>query len=219
MLVEVIPMIQENVIEFKGTKKGILICIKPQYDFEIIKEQLIDKIEKTQSFFKGAKIFDIYCDTLTLEEKEELQVLMATRYKIHVLKPEERDALNQVESTEEVFDGVSEGNTKFVQGTLRSGQNIVYKGNVVVLGDVNPGAKITAFGNIIVMGSLRGVAHAGANGNVDSCVAAFYLDPTQLRIADVITRAPDGDYEKPKIPELARVKGNMVYIEPYLNKK
>jgi len=212
-------MIQENMIEFKGTKKGILICIKPQYDFEIIKEQLVDKIEKTQSFFKGAKIFDIHCDTLTIEEKEELQVLMATRYKIHVLKPEERCALNQEESTEEVFEGITEGDTKFIQGTLRSGQNIDYKGNVVVLGDVNPGAKITAYGNIIVMGSLRGVAHAGANGNIDSCVAAFYLDPTQLRIADVITRAPDGDYEKPRIPELARVKGNVVYIEPYLNKK
>jgi len=212
-------MIQENMIEFKGTKKGILICIKPQYDFEIIKEQLVDKIEKTQSFFKGAKIFDIHCDTLTIEEKEELQVLMATRYKIHVLKPEERCALNQEESAEEVFEGITEGDTKFIQGTLRSGQNIDYKGNVVVLGDVNPGAKITAYGNIIVMGSLRGVAHAGANGNIDSCVAAFYLDPTQLRIADVITRAPDGDYEKPRIPELARVKGNVVYIEPYLNKK
>jgi len=219
MLVEVIPMIQENVIEFKGTKKGILICIKPQYDFEVIKEQLISKIERTQSFFKGAKIFDIYCDTLTTEEKEELQILMATRYKIHVLKPEEREALNKTESTEEIFAGVIEGETKFIQGTLRSGQNISYKGNVVVLGDVNPGAQITAYGNIIVMGSLRGVAHAGANGNMDACVAAFHLDPTQLRISDVITRAPDGDYEKPKIPELARVKGNMVYIEPYLNKK
>lgn len=212
-------MIQENVIEFKGTKKGILIYIKPQYEFEIIKEQLINKIEKTQSFFKGAKIFDIHCDTLTIEEKEELQVLMATRYKIHVLKPEERDALNQARSIDEIFAGINEGKTKFIQGTLRSGQNINYEGNVVVLGDVNPGAQITAYGNIIVMGSLRGVAHAGANGNADSCVAAFYLDPTQLRIADVITRAPDGNYEKPKIPELARVKGNMVYIEPYLSKK
>ncbi len=212
-------MIHENVIEFKGTKKGILIYIKPQHDFEVIKQQLIQKIEKTQSFFKGAKIFDIHCDTLTVEEKEELQNLMSTRYKIHVLKPEEREALNQAKLTEEIFLGINEGKTKFIQGTLRSGQNVKYEGNVVVLGDVNPGAEIIAYGNIIVMGSLRGIAHAGANGNKDACVAAFYLDPTQLRISDVITRAPDGDYEKPRVPELARVKGNMVYIEPYLSKK
>ena len=103
-----------------------------------------------------------------------------------------------------------------MHGTIRSGQNINYKGNVVVLGDVNPGAQITAYGNIVVMGSLRGVAHAGSNGNRDAYVAAFYLDPTQLRISDIITRAPDGYYEKPKVPELARIKGDMVYIEPYL---
>ncbi len=212
-------MIYENVIEFKGTKNGILIYIKPQYDFEIIKEQLINKIEKAQYFFKGAQIFDIHCDTLTVEEKKELELLMATRYKIYVLKPEEREALNKTEPVESVFTGITEGKTKFIKGTLRSGQNISYEGNVVVLGDVNPGAEIIAYGNIIVMGSLRGVAHAGSNGNRDASVAAFYLDPTQLRISDVITRAPDGEYEKPKVPELARVKGNMVYIEPYLNKK
>lgn len=212
-------MVQENIIEFKGTKNGILIYIKPQYNFEIIKQQLINKIEKAKYFFKDAKIFDIYCETLTSEEKKELEELMATRYKIYMLKPEERDALNNIESTESVFTGIIEGETKFIKGTLRSGRNINYKGNIVVLGDVNPGAQIIAYGNIIVMGSLRGVAHAGSNGNRDAYVAAIYLDPTQLRISDVITRAPDGNYEKPKVPELARIKGNMIYIEPYLNKK
>ena len=127
--------------------------------------------------------------------------------------------MNKSEQMETVFTGITEGKTKFVQGTIRSGQNINYDGNIVILGDVNPGAHITAYGNIVVMGSLRGVAHAGSNGNRDACVAAFYLEPTQLRISDVITRAPDGYYERPKIPELAKVKGNMVYIEPYLNRK
>ncbi len=212
-------MVQENIIEFKGTKNGILIYIKPQHDFETIKRQLINKIEKAKFFFKDAKIFDIYCDTLTSEQKKELGVLMATRYKIYVLNQNERDTLEKSESVETVFSGITEGKTKFVQGTIRSGQNINYEGNVVILGDVNPGAQITAYGNIVVMGNLRGVAHAGSNGNRDACVAAFHLDPTQLRISDVITRAPDGNYEKPKIPELARIKGNMVYIEPYLNRK
>ena len=212
-------MVQENIIEFKGTKNGILIYIKPQQDFETVKQQLADKIERAKYFFKGAKIFDIYCDTLTAEQKKELEVFMATRYKIYVLDQDERNILNKDEQMETVFTGITEGRTKFIQGTIRSGQNINYDGNVVILGDVNPGAHIAAYGNIIVMGSLRGVAHAGSNGNRDACVAAFYLEPTQLRISDVITRAPDGHYEKPKTPELAKVKGHMVYIEPYLNRK
>lgn len=212
-------MAWENLIEFKGTKNGILIYIKPQQDFEIVKQQLIEKIEKSKQFYEGAKIFDIQCYSLTVEQKKELEEIMATKYKIYVLSQEERDILNNRQPVETIFTGIVEGKTKFIKGTIRSGQNINYEGNIVILGDVNPGAQIIAYGNIMVMGSLRGVAHAGANGNNDACVAAFHLDPTQLRISDVITRAPDGDYEKPKIPELARVKGDKIYIEPYLNRK
>ncbi|HZK57712.1 MAG TPA: septum site-determining protein MinC [Clostridia bacterium] len=211
-------MVRENIIEFRGTKNGILIYIKPKYDFEVIKQQLTSKIDKTRYFFKGAKIFDIHCDTLTTEQKEELEELMVARYEICILNQGKKNDPDKPKM-ETMFTGIIEGKTKFVQGTMRSGQNIDYAGNIVILGDVNPGAQITAYGNIIVMGNLRGVAHAGSNGNRDACVAAFYLDPTQLRISDIIARAPDGHYEKPKVPELARVKNNMVYIEPYLNKK
>ncbi len=206
-------MTEENAIEFKGTRHGLMIYIKPDYDFYTVKEHLIRKMEKTQSFFRGANIFEIKGDMLSCEQKIELENIMATRYEMYVTKP----ACSS--DKKEIFDGIIEGKAKFIRGTIRSGQKVDYGGNVVILGDVNPGAQVTAMGNIIVMGSLRGIAHAGSNGNSEACVAALYLDPTQLRIADVIARAPDGNYEKPKSPELARIKENMVYIEPYLNKK
>ncbi|MCC5911585.1 MAG: septum site-determining protein MinC [Clostridiaceae bacterium] len=210
-------MTEENAIEFKGTKQGLFVYIKPNHDFETIKKHLIDKLEKTQSFFKGAKISDIKCDVLTEEEKKELEDIMATRYKMHIEK--DREILQDINIKNEVFQGIDEGSTKFLKGTIRSGQRIEYGGNLVILGDVNPGAQVIAEGNIIIMGSLRGIAHAGSNGNQDACVAALYLDPAQLRIADVIARAPDGSYEKPNSPELARIRDNKVYIEPYLTKK
>jgi septum site-determining protein MinC len=102
-----------------------------------------------------------------------------------------------------------------IQRTVRSGQSIRYPGNVVVMGDVNAGAEIIAGGNIIVMGNLRGMAHAGASGNQYSVVAAFRLQPTQLRIADHITRAPDGKSVKPDQPEIARIQNGVVVIERY----
>jgi len=102
-------------------------------------------------------------------------------------------------------------NTKFHRGTVRSGQLVSFDGNLVIIGDVNPG------GEVCVMGSLRGMVHAGANGNREALVVALNLQPTQLRIADVITRPPD---EKETVgqffPELAYVKDGMVYIERYL---
>lgn len=111
--------------------------------------------------------------------------------------------------------GVFDDSTVLVRRTLRSGQSVHYDGNVVILGDVNPGAEVIATGNIIVMGSLRGVAHAGACGDTDAVVTAFRLSPTQLRIADQITRAPDGNNPEPQLPETASIKNGVVVIEQY----
>ncbi len=118
------------------------------------------------------------------------------------------------EPEDSVFMGLKEGPTQFVRGTMRSGRSVVFKGNVVVLGDVNPGAEIIADGNIVIMGHLRGVAHAGANGNHEAYVCANQLNPTQLRIGKLITRPPDENDGAD--PEIAIVKGDMIVIEPYL---
>ncbi len=106
--------------------------------------------------------------------------------------------------------------TLLVRRTLRSGQRVRYNGNVVVLGDVNPGAEIVAAGDIVVMGTLRGVAHAGATGSGDAVVAAFRLQPMQLRVGSVIGRAPDGQPARAEAPELARVRDGVLVIERFL---
>lgn len=79
----------------------------------------------------------------------------------------------------------------YLQTTLRSGSEIRHPGTVVILGDLNPGSSIVADGDILVWGRLRGVAHAGANGNHQCQILALQMEPTQLRIADRLARAPE----------------------------
>lgn len=110
---------------------------------------------------------------------------------------------------------IAPGETILIQRTIRSGQSIRFHGNVVVMGDVNPGGEVVAGGDIIVMGHLRGVAHAGAMGSEKAVVAAFRLQPTQLRIANHITRSPDGEQVTPEQPEVARIQNGVVVIEKY----
>jgi septum site-determining protein MinC len=98
--------------------------------------------------------------------------------------------------------------------TLRSGQKIVYKGSVVVLGDVNPGAEISAGGDIIVLGKLRGIAHAGVRGDENVSVSALALEPSQLRIGPVLSRAPDDKQSGGNGPEWARVRGGRIIVSP-----
>ncbi|GAB6158219.1 hypothetical protein JCM39194_14190 [Desulfotomaculum varum] len=113
------------------------------------------------------------------------------------------------------LDGLVDENTVLVQRTLRSGQSVYHDGNVVILGDVNPGAEVVAAGNIIVMGSLRGVVHAGAKGDTGAVILAFRLRPTQLRIANHITRPPEDEVSDQDYPELARIKNGVVTIETF----
>ena len=91
----------------------------------------------------------------------------------------------------------------YLQTTLRSGAEVRHPGTVVLVGDVNPGSAIVADGDILVWGRLRGVAHAGAGGNRQCRIMALQMEPTQLRIAAIVARAP----EKPTEfhPEVAYV--------------
>ena len=106
--------------------------------------------------------------------------------------------------------------TKYYRGTMRSGKLISYDGNVVVIGDINPGAEVEATGNIIVLGNVRGIVHAGAGGNKNASVIALNFTPTQLRIADVITRKAERvcGAKTGHIPEIAYLKGDAIIIEP-----
>ena len=96
---------------------------------------------------------------------------------------------------------------------LRSGQKISYDGTLVIFGDVNAGAELEAAGHILVLGALRGVAHAGCKGDKHAVIYANQLSSVQLRIADLIARAPDGENTKRNIPEIARIMDNYLVIE------
>ncbi len=79
----------------------------------------------------------------------------------------------------------------YLQMTVRSGMDIRHQGTVIIMGDVNPGGEIFAAGDIIIWGRLRGMAHAGYPNNPQCLIMALQMEPTQLRIADRVARAPE----------------------------
>jgi septum site-determining protein MinC len=90
---------------------------------------------------------------------------------------------------------------------------VSYDGNIIVIGDVNPGAEISAGGNVIVMGKLRGMVHAGKFGNKETYIIASKLIPTQIRIANIIARAPEDDHIDELKPEIAHIVSGHMSIE------
>lgn len=211
-------MSRNSTVAFKGNKEGISIYLNEETDFFTLKERLIRKLESSGPFFHGAKVTSLQGKTLSSDEKNEIKSIINTKFGM-VLEENIEEKSNNNVGVNSSYDETKEGKTKFVRGTIRSGQCLRYNGNLVIIGDVNPGGEVVANGNIIVMGSLRGMAHAGANGNEAAYVAAFTLLPTQLRIANIISRSPDNEQIIPLVPELAMIKNATIVIEPYLPKK
>jgi septum site-determining protein MinC len=94
-------------------------------------------------------------------------------------------------TTEPKIAGTPLADSLYLQMTIRSGVEIRHPGTVIILGDVNPGGIVIAEGDILVWGRLRGVAHAGIGGNRECLIMALQMEPTQLRIADAVARAPE----------------------------
>lgn len=222
---------EESIISFKATVNGLILIMHEEDDFEVILEHIEKKVATSGKFFKGASIGVKYRGKkLSDIEEQKISSLLAAKTGAEIKSFEEDTELqekNQTPEAEQVrerpkmrmlyFKGIDEGMTKFYRGTVRSGQLISFQGNVVIIGDVNPGGQVEATGNVIVMGSLRGIVHAGSDGNKEAVVAALNLQPTQLRIADVITRSPDVKENRTVlIPEMAFVKDDLVYIERFL---
>jgi septum site-determining protein MinC len=203
-------------IVIKGNKDGILININSN-NYEEVKEELVSKIDKARDFFTGSKIMIVDGKfKLSNECLIDLQNTLRETFNITI-------TANDYEFNdmgEKIFAGIYEGRTKFIKNTVRSGQKIMYNGNIVVIGDVNSGAEVIATGNIVILGVLRGIAEAGSNGNKRAFIAAYKLNPELLRIADIIGRGPDTrSSETLSIPELAKIKGDIILIEPYLPNK
>lgn len=203
-------------ITIKGNKDGLNVYVTSN-NYEYIKNELIKKIQNGKDFFAGCNM-TIIIDKLEENHKEELRIELKHMFDINVTYSS-KEFQEKQEKNEKVFSGIYEGRTKFYKNTIRSGQSFSYNGNVVIIGDVNSGAEVVASGNIIVLGVLRGIAHAGSNGNRRAFVAAYILSPLQLRIADIISRAPDERLEKPKMPEIAKIRDNNIIVEPYLPNK
>lgn len=110
--------------------------------------------------------------------------------------------------------GLKTADALLVRQTLHSGQNIRSKSSVILMGDLNAGAEIVSDQDVIVLGSIRGMVHAGASGNRKALIFALRMQPTQIRIAELITQPPAEDKKKRQLePEIAFIEGDSMIIE------
>jgi septum site-determining protein MinC len=86
------------------------------------------------------------------------------------------------------FEGESRG-ALVLHRSLRSGQRVEHRGDVIITGHVNDGAEVLASGNITVLGRLNGLVHAGYEGkdeDPDFVVVSRCMEALQVRIGSKI---------------------------------
>ncbi|MFM1652357.1 septum site-determining protein MinC [Brevibacillus sp. B_LB10_24] len=179
--------ITKSKVTIKGTKNGLVFYMDDTCSFDELVADLREKIEHShQQILSGplirvtVKLGKRYC---TPEEQEMLTQIIRQRGNlvIHLIDAD-------VISKEEAFAELLKSTFTIETRTVRSGQVLEFDGDILLLGDVNPSGAVKCTGSIFVLGNLRGVAHAGCSGNREAIIAASLMNPTQLRIGDVISR-------------------------------
>ncbi|SDF25733.1 septum site-determining protein MinC [Fontibacillus panacisegetis] len=178
--------VKSNHVTIKGIKDGLVFLLDDTCEFSALLEELRYKLEYShQNILTGPIVHvDVKLGERIVTEDQKEMILDILKQKGNLLiRSFEMPELHEESETKEILTTMS--------GIVRSGQVLHHNGNLMFLGDVNPGGTIACTGDIFILGSLRGMAHAGIEGNEGAVIAASYLAPTQLRIAEVISRPPD----------------------------
>ncbi len=175
-----------NYINVSQKNNLVIIKINSEANFTDIITQIKKKVTQLEKIYKEEKTpILITGKVLKNKEMDKIEEIIKEKLDVDVDfdMPKEL-GLSNIKKT--FVQEVSNSETKFHRGSIRSGQRIEEEGSIVILGDVNSGAEVIAADNIVVLGALRGLAHAGAKGNRKAIIAAGRLDTVQLRIANVV---------------------------------
>jgi len=207
----------KELVSIKGTREGLVIFFDPEREFEEIKNNLKNKIEAARGFFRGAK-FTLYQGNTALDAQQQVELENLCRQYGLVPAPNIRWPVSLAKS------GAGE-RARLVCASLRSGRQIAYPGNLVLVGDVHAGARIFAGGDVVIMGRCLGDVHAGEPDNQKAVVVALDLRPLRLTIAGVAAPAPRK--RSPSLlrqaiappaatPQMALLENGKLFVRPYL---
>jgi septum site-determining protein MinC len=209
-------------VTFKGTSEGLKLLVPVELPWDDVILQLQQRLNAGERLWQGGapvilEVKDRLLDGSQLQAVDALLSAQQLRLvKVRTLRRQTAVtaavnglSVDQTDSTPPK--APSNPEPLYVHTTLRSGMRIAHPGPIVLVGDVNPGAEMVSDGDILVWGTMRGLAHAGAQGNASALIFALRLQPTQLRIADRVARAPDTPLATPQ-PEVAYISENTIHI-------
>ncbi|MFP3323734.1 septum site-determining protein MinC [Planococcus sp. SIMBA_160] len=176
----------KNIVNIKGTNKGLLIQLNDMASYTEILDELKKKVSDPALEGDAEVQIQLAKRHYSTGQLEEIKKVIHEHSKMKVISTK-----CDVVTVEECNRMIAERQSETYVGIVRSGQVVKAKGDLVVIGDVNQNGRIEAGGNVYVLGRLKGFAHAGASGNKEAVIAASWLEATHLKIADELETMTD----------------------------
>ena len=171
-------------VKIIGRADGINIYLDKDADFDTLRDAFKQKITDAKGFFANSNIAVSLKDRELSEQEEKILLdILEKTAKVNILFAE-NDTFFLANRKQ-----ADDNKAIFHKGGLRNGQSVRFAGSVIILGDANPGSEIIADGNVVVLGACKGMVHAGASGDETAFVYALSLQPTQLRISNIMSYA------------------------------
>ncbi len=181
---------KQQYVTIKGTKDGLTLHLDDSCSFDQLLLELEEMLSLKQYVHGSGPVIGVKVKVgnrlVNENQREKLEKVIKQKRNLIV---ESIDS--NVMTKDEALKLKQESEVTTVAKIIRSGQVLKVTGDLLLIGDVNPGGTVIAAGNIFVLGALRGIAHAGVDGNQDAIIAASSMKPAQLRISQIINRAPD----------------------------
>ncbi len=209
-------------LQVKADRNGFILVPDPAASFDAIMEYMRQRLEQSHDFFHEAQmVLDLRARPLQTSEILILNEMLFEKSRVKLVEVRLSDGISlcvEGETRRQRIESRDSGQVKqndspiIVRSTCRSGVRIVSPSDCVVLGDVNPGAEIAAAGDVVVFGVLRGIAHAGAEGERSARIWALSIEPSQIRIADLVAVPPRGGKPVPKRFEVAEIQDGVIQV-------
>lgn len=217
----------KHTVILKSNANGITLILDKTVPFEQLLEDVIEVFDENKDFFSNSR-FAIAFSGRTLTEDEEIEMVLTINQhtKANILR-----IISDDEAREEYFKArldsydafVASNSGKFHKGTLKEKDILEVDSSIVILGDVLNGAKVISKGNVIILGRLEGNVHAGMGGNNDAFVAALTMEPSKMKISDLIyvsdekKRFFSAGKQKKTQPMVAKIQGGRIEVSPLIS--
>jgi septum site-determining protein MinC len=209
-------------VQIKANRGAFVLVPDPAVSFQTVLAYVGQRLTESQHFLKRSKMtLDLRQRPFRADEVQSLRQLLKEKGEIDLVAVWLGNNVNQLLhwasqqlGTELTLEATQEAQPVpvIVRTTCRSGMRIESEADCVVLGDVNPGAEIVATGDIIVFGRLRGIVHAGSRGDRAARIWAMSIEPSQIRIADLVAVSPREPAKKPGRFEMAEIQGEAIQV-------